>query len=230
MVKKHIKTAVLFSILAVMMFSAVAVPGIHAYLTDVGPTLENNFTIALDPTTTVVEKYPTPDPTIDSNNIVKFMKMVQIGNTGYIDCYVRVRLNFSEKCIRDQAYFSWDGTNFYRYADYKNHLPAGWVYNTSDDCFYYTPILYAGDWAELSKNLVYDKGIGEYFYKDEDNNVLSSNIITTPLLKYVKVQFENGKDMKTFTLDVVEESVPFYLGNNYSQAWQTYDAERWNLH
>lgn len=222
--KKIICTAAVLS----LALSFITVPGIHAYLTDVGPTLENNFTIALDPTTTVVEKFPTEVPEIDNNtSLVRFMKLVQIGNTGFIDCYVRVHLNFSEKDIRDKAQFSWDGTNFYSYADYKNHMPAGWMYNGADDAFYYTPILYAGNWTDLSKNLVYDKSIGEYYYKDNDNNVLSSNIITTPLFKYVRVQFDNPRDMRTFAIDVTEESVPFYLGTNYSQAWAAYDAGGW---
>lgn len=229
---KKIKRAALFAVALTVTVSCTAIPGIHAYLTDVGPTLENNFTIALDPTTTVVEKFPTEFPEIEDTadmTLLDFMKVVQIGNTGYIDCYVRVHLNFSDKSIRDKASFSWDGTNFYSYADYKNHMPAGWTYNESDDCFYYTPILYAGDWATLSKNLIYDKTLGEYFYKDDDNNILSSNIITTPLIKYVKVTFENPRDMHTFSLDVVEESVPFYLGSDYRQAWATYDAETWDL-
>lgn len=56
---KKIKRAALFAVALTVVVSCTAIPGIHAYLTDVGPTLENNFTIALDPTTTVVEKFPT---------------------------------------------------------------------------------------------------------------------------------------------------------------------------
>ena len=230
MVKKNLKKLAMFSLAVLTALSIITVPGIHAYLTDVGPTLENNFTIALDPTTTVVEKFPTQDPTIEGDSLIKFMKLVQIGNTGYIDCYVRVRFNFSDKDIRNKATFSWDGEHFYSYADYVNHLPEEWLYNAEDDCFYYTPMLYAGDWAELSKNLVYDKALGEYFYADDDNNILVNNMITTPLLKYVKVAFDNPKDMRTFTFDVVNESVPFYLGTDYISAWKTYDAETWDLH
>ncbi len=227
-IKKLTRTGIL-TVILLMALSFMTAPGIHAYLTAVGPTLENNFTIALDPTTTVVEKFPTDDPEIEPDNIIKFMKLVQIGNTGYIDCYIRVRFAFSDKDIRDKATFSWDGTNFYSYTDYKNHLPTGWLYNESDDCFYYTPMLYAGDWAEFSKNLMYDKALGEYFYKDEDNNILSGNIITTPILKYVKVAFDDPRDMRTFQLDVIDESVPFYLGTDYKSAWDVYDAETWDL-
>ena len=208
----------------------IPIQGIYGYLTDTGPTLDNNFTIALDPATTIVERYPTTTPDIDNKeNSINFLKTVQIGNTGYIDCYVRVMLHFSDKDIRNKALFSADGTTYYSYAEYKNHLPQGWVYDDADDAFYYTPILYAGDWPEFSKNLLYDKQLGEYFYKDEDTNILSGNIITTPLIKYVKVKFDNPKDMRMFNLDVVEESVPFYLGNDYASAWAAYDEEIWEL-
>ncbi len=226
---KKIKYAAVFAAAILIIVPFTAAPDIYGYLTHMGPVLENNFTIALDPTTTVVEKYPTKDPELEAPTLVKFMKVVQIGNTGYIDCYVRVRFHFSDIDIRNRAVFSWDGANFYSYADYKDHLPDGWIYNASDDCFYYTPMLYAGDWADLSKDLVYDKGMGEYFYEDSDNNILSSNMITTPLIKYIKVAFDDPKDMRTFELNVAEESVPFYLGTDYKSAWDVYDAETWDL-
>lgn len=229
MVRKNVRRLAVLSLAALMALSVITVPGIRAYLTDVGPTLENNFTIALDPTTTVVEKFPSEEPTIEGSSTARFMKVVQIANTGYIDCYVRVRLHFSDSEIKNKATLSWDGSHYYTYSEYVRHLPTGWVYDSTDDCFYYTPMLYAGDWAEFSKNLEYDKALGEYFYKDNDNNILAGNIITTPLIKYVKVRFDNANEMRTFQLDVVEESVPFYIGSDYRQAWAAYDAETWDL-
>lgn len=226
--QKYIISALTIALLCAILIAPIQ--GIYGYLTDTGPTLDNNFTIALDPTTTVVERYPTTTPDIDNkDNSVNFLKTVQIGNTGYIDCYVRVFFHFSDKDIRNKAMFSANGTTYYTYEQYKDHLPQGWTYNAADDAFYYTPILYAGDWPEFSKNLLYDKQLGEYFYKDEDTNILSGDIITTPLIKYVKVKFDDPKDMRRFNIDVVEESVPFYLGNDYEQAWDAYDAEQWDL-
>ncbi len=223
---KHRIKLFLLSMVAVLTMSAITIPGIYAYLTDATDPMKNNFTIALDTTTTVVEKFPENVPEINGS-IASYEKMVQIGNTGYLDCYVRVHVNFTEKYIRDITSFSWDGQNWYRYDDYKDHLPVNWVYNADDDSFYYTNMLIAGDWADFSKNLVYDKTIGEYFYKPDDGTVLNGDIITTPLFRYVKTEFKDVHDMRTYAIDVTEESCPFYLGNNYSEAWQIYDAEEW---
>lgn len=222
---KKIKYAAFIAAILLMILPVTAASGIYAYLTDTAPVLKNNFTIALDPVTTIVEKFPTKEPEAAGNNAIRFLKAVQIANKGFIDCYVRVRLQFSDTDIRDKSFMSWDGTNYYSYADYKNHLPAGWTYDSSEDCFYYTPILYAGDWTNFSKDFTYDKTSGEYFYKDGDNNIRQNNIITTPLIKYVKIQFSSPNDMRTFQLNAIEESVPFYLGSDYRSAWTNYEND-----
>lgn len=191
-----------------------------AYLTDVDDPMFNHITIALDSTSTVVEKYPKPTPDME-NTIASYEKAVQVANTGYIDEYVRVRMDFTEKDIENKTQFSYDGVNFYSVADYKNHLPNGWTYNTSDGYYYYTPIVYSGDWEEISKNLIYDETIGEYFY-DAGDQIMENPIITVPLVRFVKTVFDNPKDMRSYGLNVFSESVPFYFGSDYSSAWTNY--------
>lgn len=217
-------------VIAALALLFITVPGIRAYLTDMADPMENNFTIALDTTTTVVEKFPENVPDMNESGLASFYKLIQIANTGYVDCFVRVRINFSETEIRDESSFTWDGEHWYSYAEYKDHLPDGWVYNPDDDCFYYKNVLIAGDWEDFSKNLIYDAKIGEYFYKNDDDNILEGDIITTPLFVSIKTQFKDNHDMRTFTIYVAEESCPFYLGTDYAEAWETYDAEEWDLH
>jgi len=198
--------------------------GIHAYLTDTAPTLENNFTIALDSTSTIVEKYPSVTPTISGNSI-NYEKAVQVGNTGYVDEYIRVRLDFSESDIEKKTKFSWDGKNYYSVNDYKNHLPSGWTYNTTDGYYYYTKIVKADGWSDIAKSLTYDDNLGEFFYK-ANQSIIEKSCITPPLIRYVKTDFANPADMRSYNLNVSGESVPFYFGGNYSDAWTNYIKEK----
>lgn len=220
--KKHSAFLLTLAMAAGLFFSGSVAGRALAYLTDIGDTMENNFTIALDTTTTVVEKYPDPDPDLNGT-VASYEKAVQIANTGYVDAYVRVSLNFSESDIEAKTKFSWDGTNYYSVADYKNHLPNGWTYR--DGFYYYTPVLYAGDWPTISKDLVYDNVLGEYFYKP-NGQLISCREITTPLIRYVKTEFSEPKDMRSYELNVKEESVPFYFGNDCLSAWDNYIADK----
>lgn len=204
-----------------------SIPSIFAYLTDAADTMWNPFTIALDCTTTVIEKYPVPEedppntPVPDGTSI-DYEKAVQIGNTGYIDCYVRAYVEFSEEDIKNKSKFSQDGTNWYSFDEYINHLAEGWVYNAEDGFFYYTPVLYADKWDEVSSKLVYDKKHGEWFYPDEERELFSDVCITTPLIRYVKTEFDSPEDMRTYDIHVADEAVPFYFGNDYKSAWEAY--------
>lgn len=218
MVKKR-WTALFAAAMALLMFAG-PVRYAMAYLTDVGPTMENNFTIALDPQTTIVEKYPDPTPQLDGT-VASYEKAVQVANTGYIDCYVRVHLDFTEKDIENKTQFSPDGTTYYSVADYRNHLPSGWVYE--DGYYYYTKMLEAQDWDATKAGLTYDDLLGEWFYKEGDQ-LKSAPCISVPLIRSVKTTFAEPKDMRTYSLNVSQESCPFYMGNDYKQAWANYAA------
>lgn len=193
-----------------------------SYQTDISETIINNFTIALDSTSSVLEDYPTPDPEIDGSN-ASYTKAVQIVNTGYIDCYVRVRLDFSEEDIQNKTKFSSDGVNYYSVSDYRNHLPSGWIYNSTDGYYYYTPMVKAENWEDYENQFRYDESIGEYFYKNR--NIVSASCMTTPLIRYVRTEFAEPKDMRSYDLNVYSESVPFYFGNDYASCWANYLAD-----
>lgn len=220
--KQHVR--LLAGYLAALTLLGVHIPGISAYLTDMGNRMDNKFTVALDSTSTIVEKYPNTDPDISDGNIVSYEKAVQVINTGYIDEYVRVRLDFTESDIEEKTQFSWDGNNFYSVREYKNHLPSGWVYDASDGYYYYSPVVYTGDWESVRKTLRYDGDTGQYFYK-EGQSIMEADMITRPLIRYVKTVFENPKDMRSYSLNVFSESCPFYFGNDYAGAWASYLAQ-----
>lgn len=209
---------------AVFSILSAPVPIAMAYMTDIAEQMDNRFTIALDSTSTIVEKYPDPTPDIEAGNVASYEKAVQVINTGYIDEYVRVRLDFTESDIQAKTRFSWDGINFYSVADYASHLPAGWSYDTSDGYYYYSGIVQSGDWDKVKKTLRYDENTGQYFYKD-GQAIMETAMITTPLVRYVKTVFDSPADMRSYSLNVFSESCPFYFGNDFSSAWKSYLAE-----
>lgn len=195
---------------------------VKAYLTDIADDMDNKFTIALDSTSKIVEKFPDTIPDIDtSHSIASYEKAVQVINTGYIDEYVRLRLDFSDSDIEAKTQFSYDGKNFYSIKDYRNNLPEGWVYNAQDGYYYYTKILETGDWESVKNTLQYDEATGQFFYKT-DQKILTTNMITVPLIRYVKTTFDSPDDMRRYSLYAYSESCPFYFGNDYSGAWNNY--------
>lgn len=218
--KKFLSTRFAAGAAAAALLFAGTVPSALAYMTDIADTMDNAFTIALDATCELVEKYP-PYDNSGANNMVSYEKAVQVINTGFIDEYVRVRLDFTEEAIKNITALSWDGTNFYSVDDYKNHLPSGWTYNDSDGYYYYTPIVESGDWESVKNTLRYDEASGQYFYND-NQNLMSSAMITTPLIRYVKTTFPNPQEMRSYGLNAYSECVPFYFGNDYSSAWSNY--------
>lgn len=107
-----------------------------SYLTDTAPYMKNPFTIALNTHTEIHEDFPEPVPDPNSPK-VQYKKTVNIENTGYIDAYVRVSLDFSDSTVEQYTQFSPDGSNYYSVSDYRNHLPSGWTYA---DGYYYCRI------------------------------------------------------------------------------------------
>lgn len=237
------RAAAVLSAAALIIGGMIAVSGILAYLTGTGPILRNNFTIALGVSHVIVEKFPfdadlgtassetTFTVNSDGSQTASYNKMVQVANTGFVDEYIRVKLECSESNITPTVRFSSDGTNYYcgdpkctTHDLYIDHLPDGWVYNKTDGFYYYTKIVEAGDWDGLERKLTYDAGQFRYFYKDTNSTeVLSGPILTTPLIKHVKNRFENPQDIKSYGINVVAQSCPFYNGSNYSEAWANYD-------
>ena len=61
MFKKHLNKKAIISALSICMIGASVLPAI-AYQTDMTDPIYNNFTIALDSTSTVLEKFPDPTP------------------------------------------------------------------------------------------------------------------------------------------------------------------------
>ncbi|MCD8362304.1 MAG: hypothetical protein LUC98_04965 [Lachnospiraceae bacterium] len=217
--KRRISAAILILCLVIA-----KVPGALAYQTDISEPLLNHTTIALDSVSTLVEYYPSVLPELTSEtNTIDYTKLIQVANTGYVDEYIRVKLIFSDSDIESKTFFSSDKNNYYSPDEYSRHLPDGWVYHSSDGFYYYTGILEAGNWEEYASDLTYDASNGQYYYKDA--NFYIAPIITTPLVQYMKTVFDEPVDMRSYYLYAYEESVPFYFGSDYAEAWENYLAD-----
>lgn len=220
--KTYLPLVGMFLLSAFVFLCGRAVGSVGAYLTDTEDTLVNKYTMALDVSSKVVEKYPYDTPTIDTSHfLISFEKAVQVANDGAVDEYVRVRLDLTDEDIKSKTSFSWDGTNYYAVDDYKNHLPDGWTYNEADGFYYYTPIVYAGGWDDLKAHFTYNSATGHYEYPAAQE-ILSGSSITVPLIRYVKTQFADAKDMRSYGLNVYDESCPAYLGSDHASAWKAY--------
>lgn len=96
---------------------------------------------------TVTEFFEPPTEKSDE----PFQKSVQIENNGNIDCYIRVRLEFSSSEVRDISWLSNDddkdnedayiNASEYRYST----LPDDWEYREEDGFYYYTEAVAPSD-------------------------------------------------------------------------------------
>ena len=87
---------------------------------------------------TVTEEFPTPTPVTEGDNMI--VKDVKIENTGNVPCFVRVFLDFDDDAVRASSLLSPDGTNFYSTADFRTHLPSGWIYGGDNYYYYQHPV------------------------------------------------------------------------------------------
>lgn len=98
------KISKILNIAGVASVAALSVPALligtplgssYAYLTDIGETQVNKCTIALDPSAKVVEYFPTFTKNDIKGTVYHFRKGIQIFNNGYVDAYVRARIDFA---------------------------------------------------------------------------------------------------------------------------------------
>ena len=219
--KNMVFRAVLFTALFILCGTFTIKPT-FSFLTAKGNAMDNKFTIALDPATHIIEYFPNSSPNM-SGKTISYAKAVQAVNTGYIDAYVRVRMDISNSDVKEMTAISSDGNTFYSWDDYVNHLPDGWVYNQSDGYFYYTKCLAAGNRKEIP-NAVYSPATNEYLMTTDRLN--SGKRYTTPLIKAVKTVFASTRDIQSYSLNVYSESIPYYLDeSDYSRAWKAYFAQ-----
>lgn len=226
-VKKMLNIAAVSSVAALAFPAVMQLPvgSTLAYLTDIGDAKVNKATIALDPSTKIVEYFPTFQISKDDPTVYNFKKGVQVFNDGYIDAYVRVRIDFTDSDLKNQTLLSWDGKNYYSFNDFCNNVESnGWHYCSADGYFYYKTAISSGDYEKLEDNFMTRDDTTHIFnWKDESHlgttEYKGSTMLTTPLIKYVKTTFPSKRTIRNYTIDVQQDAVATYLGDNYASAW-----------
>lgn len=204
-----------------------------AYLTDRNDRIINPYTIALDTTSKIVERFPKITTEQTKDPVIQYEKSVAVINSGYVDEYVRVRIDFTESDIQQKTEFTQDGKNWYSWENFckqgTNGGLNGWHYNASDGYFYYDKIVESGDWAGVSGNgtIELNPDDGHYYYKDgKDEKDIPAAMRTTKLITGIRTNFANYQDMRSYDVIIYNESCPYYFGNDYTAAWNTYKAQQ----
>lgn len=217
-------------ILGAFFLGSAAIMGVRAYLTD-GEEAMNTLETAFVST----ETEPTPQPPFVTP---EYQKRISVKNTGNVECFVRVRVEFSDGYFRDWSGFSSDGVNYYSanvngrpsyvldetasgiLADaYVNHLPEGWVYIPEDS---EASVHYEDDYH----NVTAGEGelLGGYYYYTIP---LQPGETTENLTERVKTYFKDTESKMPYDIIVYTEAVQTsshtgakYTGENaWKQMW-----------
>lgn len=186
-----LKKKVALVVVAAVLACAVAIPGVIAYLTD------NEFHVNsgnISPVKVeVVEDYEPPRiADYVPGGTVEFKKTISATNAGEADCYIRMALEFSDDKMAASSLLSPDGTNWYTVAEFKNHLPEGWIY--LDD-------------AELGGPYYYYTGIVRAVSKDAGGNIVRRAESTPVLLQRVRTTLSTDSPANYYDIYAYAEAV-----------------------
>ncbi|MCD8083709.1 MAG: hypothetical protein LUE86_09445 [Clostridiales bacterium] len=202
----------------------IAATGIYAYQTN-SEKSTNTVTVAnneIEPN----EEFDPPPELVEGINSYK--KAVSIENTGNVDCYIRVRAEFSDSSITNVSGFSSDSSKNGTYYsanvegldadvedgegnvviesdEYVNNLPSGWTYIPEDQ----------------------DDDLGGYYYY---TNAVAPGDETTNLFNYVRTYFADASSIMAYDIYVYAESVQtldkngeaFTGDDQWEQAWSEF--------
>ena len=180
-IKKHPKVVSIFGILlSLCLLLGLGAAGTLAYLTHKAKTVTNNFTFG-NVDVTIVEDFQKPAHLKVGDNIYK--KSVTLKNTGTVSNFSRINVRFSDTNVEEISYLSNDGTTWYKAAEYKNHLPANWAYQSTG------PLT------------------GYYYY----TKALAPDESSTPLFTHVKTVFINKTADTNTTINYTPRPYDIYL-------------------
>ncbi len=132
-----------------------------------------------------------------------YRKEITVENTGSADCYVRRYFSFSDSELENCSYLKSGDGEYVPAAQYAEHLPQGWVYDSSADItsgwYYFTEPLKPGDRTEI-------------------------------FLSSVRTVFENAEAVQPYEIIVYAESVQTLDHNgewkDWQSCWQSFLARR----
>ena len=137
------KKNIIFRVSLISIIAVLVIGFTVAYYTD-NESHTNSFGVGINQILVELQEIYVPP---NKNDFVpgghtSYQKEIWAKNTGEIDTYIRIGVNFSDGRAENESYFSNDGTNWYKATEYKDHLPEGWVYVDEDELggpyYYYT--------------------------------------------------------------------------------------------
>ena len=151
------RTKMIVIIFCVSIFLWLSMAGISAYFISTD-TATNILTIGGN-SIEITEDFPTPDPEPGSSH----RKVVQITNTGTVDCYVRVFATFSNSDMGDYCTVDWNTSD--------------WIYDEEDGYWYYKRAITTGEKTPALFTLVsISSEISEEEMKDFDIIIYAESI------------------------------------------------------
>lgn len=200
--KKKAKHSLIALILFVLLTVTLSIGGTIAYFTHIDADT-NKLQVGFNEIE-IEENFVPPTELTSGDNL--FEKQVKITNTGNVDCYVRVFMEFSEGTIDAMSKLSANGKDYYTSEEYKTtNTPDGWVFVSKE----YNPVL------------------RDYYYYTEP---LAPGKSTTLLLYSVKTTFPSAEEVDDFEIIVYSESVqtldkngnPFTGENAWEDCWNEF--------
>ncbi len=194
---KHKKLIItLMSVVTVLSITGV----VFAYLT-ANNNINNTLTVGKNEVE-VSEDFVAPD---EQKTDTKYKKQISAVNTGNINCYTRVYVDFSDDTIRSNSYFS-NGSDIDNEDSY--HSAIRDITNTDSYVYYNeTKNEYPNlpkNWIFVPDNSTYDKKLSGYYYYTEP---LAPNEITTPLFTFIRTKYNDANSIKQYDVIVYAESV-----------------------
>lgn len=195
---------------------AVTISAVIAYYTNSDKN-NNEFTVG-DNENKIIETFNPPDNQENGSN--RYLKEVSVQNTGSVDCYVRLYVDFSDSEIMSYSKLSddenlTDTTQFYAADPSAESSFANYLNNKTD-----------GKWIYVSA--VDDSTLGGYYYYTVP---VAPGKFTESLFKWVDTTYNSATDIRQYEVLVYSETVQICdgSGNTYSDdalnpAWK----KAWN--
>jgi len=191
--RKKMNVRLILPAILVILVAAASIGGTFAYFTATQNKVNAVSTIGEDKIV-IDEDFPEPESLNKGENV--FKKAVRVKNIGTIDCYVRVRVTFSDKDIEKISQVTCDGSTWEDATVFCNSLPSSWSHD---------------DWVFENGFFYYTKPLGIDKY-------------TPYLTQSIKTTFPDEASIKGFSVDVYAESVNTKNFNgieseDYREAW-----------
>ncbi|MGN0633287.1 MAG: SipW-dependent-type signal peptide-containing protein [Oscillospiraceae bacterium] len=192
---------------AVILLSLAVFGTVLAYYTN-SDKAKNTFTVG-ENENKILESFVPPESQGGDSN--KYLKQVQVENTGNVPCYVRVYVDFSDSEILNMSKLSDSDVQYITEAQFYSADP-----NAADSFANYLNGKTDGKWK-----YVFDGTLGGYYYY---TNVVAPGQSTEPLFRWVDTDYGgDASKVQQYEIMIYSETVQEYDDNGNENGWK----EQW---